>query len=289
MPELFPSLTSFVACCAIIAGAQLIYSAAGFGAGMFAVTLLALVLPDLAGSVATLLLLTLLIEVAVLFRAWRSIQLRLVGPLVPGMLVGLPIGTALLALGPVDDLKRILGIVVAAAGAWFLWSGWRPARHATPQFDPAAPVTPATKSPSAASASTDAVNASTADTTPNRPAAPWVVALPVGFVSGTLAGLFGTGGPPVIITLRALGLTKSAFRATLLTYFLLMSVGRSGWYLAGGLFTLDYVLAALWLLPATLVGWLAGMWLHTRVSERAFSQAVAILLLCLGLMLGTTS
>ena len=44
MPELFPSVTIFVLASLIMVGAQLIYAAVGFGAGMFSITLLAMLL-----------------------------------------------------------------------------------------------------------------------------------------------------------------------------------------------------------------------------------------------------
>ncbi len=63
MPELFPSVTVFVLCGLVVACAQMIYATVGFGAGMFSIALLAMLLPDLAGAVAALLLLTLVTEV----------------------------------------------------------------------------------------------------------------------------------------------------------------------------------------------------------------------------------
>ena len=59
MPELFPSVTDFVLCALIVAGGQLIYAAVGFGAGMFSIALLAMVVRDLVPSVVALCLLML--------------------------------------------------------------------------------------------------------------------------------------------------------------------------------------------------------------------------------------
>ena len=50
MPPLFPTTASFLLSALIVAGAQTIYATVGFGGGMFAVALLALVLISLYGG-----------------------------------------------------------------------------------------------------------------------------------------------------------------------------------------------------------------------------------------------
>ena len=100
-----------------------------------------------------------------------------------------------------------------------------------------------------------------------------------------LTGLFGTGGPPVIVLLRGYRLDKGAFRATLLGYFFLMSFFRSSSYIWAGILTWDIVWAALWLMPATIIGVLLGMAAHHRLSEQSFGVVVSILLMLLGSLL----
>lgn len=253
MPALFPDTATFVACCLIITGAQFIYATVGFGAGMFAVALLAMVLPDLKDAVATLLLLTLVTEIWVLAHAWRHARLWLLLGLLPTMALGMWLGTQILVSGDVGPLKRALGAVVAGAGIWFAFHERR-------------------RNPAA---------------TDERPLAirhTWT-SLPAGLISGLLAGTFGTGGPPVIIYLKGYGLDKSAFRATLLWYFLIMSAVRGGTYLHAGVLGGSQLWAAVWLLPATVAGILAGMLVHQRLSERHFGLAVALLLVILGALL----
>ena len=167
------------------------------------------------------------------------------------------VGTCLLVSENTRGLKRALGVVVLAAGAWFLYGEWRK-QH-------------------------DALSKISSQQLHRGPA--WWWSIPAGFASGTLGGLFGTGGPPVIICLRAYHLDKSTFRATILWFFLVMSVVRAGTYTHGGVFTLDRLLAAVWLLPASLVGMVIGMFLHVRISERFFAVAVAGLLVLLGFLL----
>jgi len=264
MPELFPDTTTLVLCCLIIAGAQLIYATAGFGAGLFAVVLLAMVVPDLRGAIATLYVLTLLTEIWVLVHSWRQAQVRLLIALLPTTALGLWVGSKLLAAGDGDEvwLKSLLGVVVFLAGAWFMFEQRR-RRNEVHEPD----ATPNEQAPSAAK---------------RFGVAPRVV---VGLFAGTLGGLFGTAGPPVVVLLRGYRLDKGAFRATLLLYFLLMSVLRGGIYLNEGILTRHEITAALWLLPASILGTLLGMIVHRRISERHFASGISILLVILGLML----
>ena len=111
MPGLFPDMTTFVLCALVVAGAQLIYATAGFGAGMFSIALLAMILPDLGPAVATLYVLTFLTEVWVLLHAWRQAKARLLLGLLPTTMLGMWLGTELLLLGNVAWLKRVLGVI----------------------------------------------------------------------------------------------------------------------------------------------------------------------------------
>jgi len=264
MPELFPDLYSFIACALIMAGAMFLYAAVGFGAGMFSVALLAMVLPGLTGTVTVLMLLTFVAEVWVLAHDWRRGHVGLLVGLVPAMAVGSWLGTQILAGGDVALLKRLLGLFVLAAGTWFLFEHVRKPRHA---------------------AKTSGDADSNKDRNHSGRTHPLWLSLAIGLVSGVLGGLFGTGGPPVIILLRSYKLDKSAFRATILWYFFLMSLFRSGAYLQAGLLTFDVVMAGLWLLPTSIGGILIGMAVHRRVSERQFAAAVSVLLIILGVLL----
>lgn len=256
MPDLFGDFVSFLACVLIMAVAQLIYATVGFGAGMFAVALMALVLPDLTGIVVVLLLLTFVTEVWVLARNWRWARIRLLGWLVPGMAAGLWLGTRVLVTTDTSLLKQLLGLMIMAAGLYFI------VENRARRWNHPTGVTEASS--------------------PRRGV--WI-SLPVGLLSGLLGGLFGTGGPPVIIYLRASRLDKSAFRSTILTYFFLMSLLRGWTYAGADLFTIDRAVAAGMLLPGSVVGIILGMIAHNHVSEHRFGQIVSILLVALGILL----
>jgi uncharacterized membrane protein YfcA len=256
MPELFVDLPTFVACVLIMAGAQLIYATVGFGSGMFAVALMALVLPDLTDIVVVLLMLTFVTEVWVLASAWRRAKIRLLGWLVPGMVAGLWLGTRILVTTDLSLLRRSLGLVVVGAGVYFILEHRaRPSDHNR-----------------------------AANEAPVSLKVPWI-SLPVGLLSGLLGATFAIGGPPVIIFLRAHSLDKAAFRSTILAYFLLMSLLRAGTYAGADLLTSDRVVAAALLLPGSVAGIIIGTVIHKRISERQFSLAVSLLLVVLGVLL----
>ena len=73
-----------------------------------------------------------------------------------------------------------------------------------------------------------------------------------------LTGLFGTGGPPLIIYYHLAGLSKSAFRGNLMAIFLLQTCLRVPAYAVGGLLTAPRLWSGLMLMPAALLGTWAG-------------------------------
>lgn len=100
-----------------------------------------------------------------------------------------------------------------------------------------------------------------------------------------MTGLFGTGGPPVIIWYHLSAADKTAFRGHLMTIFLLMTVVRVPSYVATGLVTAPRLWSGLAVLPATLLGAWLGHRLHVRIGERLFQVLVCVLLVLLGAML----
>lgn len=104
------------------------------------------------------------------------------------------------------------------------------------------------------------------------------------FTAGITHGLFASGGPLLVYSLTGVELSKAAFRATLVTV----------WLSLNGLLTLAFALDGSLapalprvgaLLPVLLVGVVLGEWLHHRVNEQRFRQAVFLLLFATGLLL----
>ena len=107
----------------------------------------------------------------------------------------------------------------------------------------------------------------------------------VGLLSGVLAGLFGTGGPPLILYFRLSGANKAAFRGNLMAIFLLTTAVRLPAYTLEGLITAPRLRSALALLPAALLGGWLGHRVHLEVSEARFRQWVSLALCAIGILL----
>jgi uncharacterized membrane protein YfcA len=112
----------------------------------------------------------------------------------------------------------------------------------------------------------------------------WVTPV-IGVVSGLLAGMFGTGGPPLIFYYQLSGLKKEAFRGHLMTIFLLMALVRYPSYALSGLITGSRLLSAVYVFPAVVVGVWLGNRIHVRLSEKAFRQMISVGLIIIGLIL----
>ncbi len=107
----------------------------------------------------------------------------------------------------------------------------------------------------------------------------------VGLTSGVLAGLFGTGGPPLILYFRLSGADKAAFRGNLMAIFLVTTAVRLPAYALTGLITAPRLLSALALLPAALLGGWLGHRIHLQVSEETFRRLVSVALCAIGVLL----
>ena len=115
--------------------------------------------------------------------------------------------------------------------------------------------------------------------------APGWAGVPVGLTSGLLTGLFGTGGPPLVLWFQLRGLSKAAFRSSLMTLFLIMTAVRLPSYLAAGLITVPRLFSALCVLPAVLLGAVLGHRIHLAVEELTFRRLVSAALVAIGLLL----
>jgi len=106
-----------------------------------------------------------------------------------------------------------------------------------------------------------------------------------GFASGLIGGMFGTGGPPVVIYLsRKLG-DKRTFRSTLTAFFLVMDMWQMVTLRYAGLMNREILVFILYLLPAFVAGNLLGSVLHIRIDQALFDRIVALVLIVAGLFL----
>jgi uncharacterized protein len=106
-----------------VLAAALLRGFTGFGFGLAAVPLLSLALPP-AKVVPFVVTLQAIVGVAGLRGAWRLCDWRAVRRLLPGLVVGIPLGLAILTSLPPNPVRLAIGLVIAAS-VWMLWQGVR--------------------------------------------------------------------------------------------------------------------------------------------------------------------
>ncbi len=245
MPDtIFSGPLQYALTCGVLVLAQIVYVLFGFGSGLVALGLLALLFPDIKDPVVLLLLVNLPAELLISWRARRHVRWRPIAMLGVGIALGIPVGAHLLNTADTRSAMTALGWFLIAVGLVFLRL---PARR-------------------------------------ERDLPRWL-AVPTGLAAGVLNGLFGAGGPPVIIWYHLTAPDKTAFRGSLMTLFLLMGLVRVPTYAVGGLVTPARLVSMAAVLPAVLLGAWIGDRIHISLSDRAFRRLVAVALAVLGALL----
>ena len=111
------------------------------------------------------------------------------------------------------------------------------------------------------------------------------VGLMAGFLSGGLGGVFAAGGPPIVIYLSGKIKDKQVFRATVIFFFLVANTWRLTMFCYTRLINGEVVRFTLYLLPAFIIGNLAGSVLHVKINQVLFNRIVALVLLITGVFL----
>ena len=112
--------TELVCIVLIMSLAGFIRSAFSFGDALFAMPLLALVLPVTAAA-PLMALVALLIAIVILAREWTALDFRSAAALIISGMIGIPIGVFLLALIDPRIVKCGLGMTVVLFSVWSLW------------------------------------------------------------------------------------------------------------------------------------------------------------------------
>jgi len=106
---------------------------------------------------------------------------------------------------------------------------------------------------------------------------------------GTLAGFTSTlahaGGPLVLLYLLPQKLEKEIFVGTIIKYFFVGNVVKLIPYFHQGLFTVPRAVLAGVLVPAVVLGTLAGVLLNRKFGDRTFRAVVYVLAACVGVYL----
>lgn len=107
---------------------------------------------------------------------------------------------------------------------------------------------------------------------------------PVGFISGVLGGSTSMGGPPAVLFFANQGVEKQTFRANLVAYFLVLSVGAVMAFVLNGLVTAKVVNYTIMFLPAMILGGLSGIKVSNKVEEELFQKIVLFVVIMAGLL-----
>ncbi|MEM7778027.1 MAG: sulfite exporter TauE/SafE family protein [Pseudomonadota bacterium] len=217
---------------------------AGFGTG---ITALGIWLYALSPSVAATLVIVCSVsaQLQTLPKIWHTIEIRRVAPfIIPGLL-GIPIGTTLLASVDVRVFKLTIGGLLIAF-----------ALHAL-------------------------VNRSKrAISWGGRIADAWV-----GLGGGILGGLAGLSGVLPTMWADVRGWSKAQRRSIFQVFNLSILSAALVAHAIAGLITRDLVLAAAFALPGTFVGSWTGYVLYTRLSDKRFKEIILALLCISGVLL----
>lgn len=109
---------------------------------------------------------------------------------------------------------------------------------------------------------------------------------PAGALGSFIDTLFGGGGGTiVVIYAHARGLTKMPFRATVAMLWFIEMVARLSGYTAVGFYTSDVLVLAAAMLPFVALGTWVGERIGNRVSQQTFSRILAVMLLLSGINL----
>jgi len=100
-----------------------------------------------------------------------------------------------------------------------------------------------------------------------------------GFVTGILTGLFTMNGIPTTIYLMYHQYPKDKYMANLVTFLLFSDIVLVSVYLFGGLFTLSGLLVSLKLMFMVLLGFVGGIFLRKKVSNKIFKTIIIIILM----------
>ncbi len=231
----------------ILIGAFAIRGAAGFGAGLVAVPLLALFLPvTTAVSVASIL--TTLAALGQISRRWRQIAWAEFFLMSFYTAAGIAVGFYCIHLTNEATLRHALGVFLILYSIYALWTGGN------------TPIV--------------------------RPGWRSVLAACTGSAGGFLAVLFGGGVGPIYVTyFNSIGLSRDVFRVTMSTTMLVSGAARIAGYASFGFYRGSSATLVAIGVPLVVTGAWLGDRIAYKVNPRVFGALVGILVLMSGIAL----
>jgi uncharacterized protein len=220
---------------------------AGFGGGMVAVPLLALVAP-LHTVVPVVSALNMTSAIRQGFRDWRMVAWSEMRRILPFAIFGVVVGIWLLARVDPRPLRRIFGCFIVLYALYSLLA---------PGHKPDIPHRWLT-----------------------------LVAAVASTLAGIVGSLFGgAAGPVFVMYFSALRLEKDRFRASMTMLMLTLGTTRLFGFAAAGMYTRDVLTMILAGLPLMLLGGYVGGRIVRRLDQARFNRAVGYIILASGLLL----
>ena len=242
---LFDSINKLIIISIIIFISQFIYSSVGFGSGMFAISLLALLYKDISLFVPFFLLLCIPTEIIISFKDRAKIDYKHNWRFLLFIFPAIILGAFVLNSQHNIILTIMLGSLIMILSIYYLFFEKKINLHFNNKS--------------------------------------WF--LIVGSMSGFLGGLFGMSGPPLIFYFKSIKLNKQEFRVALISIFFAMSLFRIIVYMILKIYTQEMLLSSLLLLPFAFSGLFLGMFFHNKIQENIFKRFTSIILFICGLLI----
>ncbi len=228
----------------VMTGAFAVRSAAGFGAMLIAIPMLAFIMP-LTTAVAATTVLTAVTSVHHVGRNWHHVAWPQFLKISLFTIIGLGLGFYFLHVLDEEALKHCLGAFLILYAIYALWTAKAP------------PIFPAQWHGGLAAFT--------------------------GILGGFFGALFGGGiGPVYVIYFSALRLRKEAFRATMSTVVLVTGAARIGGYASFGFYRETTGILIAVGLPMVILGSWLGDRLVNRLDPEKFGWFIAVLILLSG-------
>ena len=231
---------------AIIMGGAFITSGFGVGGAVLTTPLFIMILPP-KFAIGLLAPLNLFINLAGVRQYWKNWNTHHLAVLLPAALIGVCVGSYLLATIPVSLVAKTVGVLAMVFGA-FQFFTIRP--EVRDRFRPN----------------------------------DWQ-GVCLGFASGITSALAHIGGVVFSFYLLPNSQDKESFVGTTVFMFTSMALLKIGTFSYYHLLTPSMFLLSLFLLPASLLGAFAGKWLNRRISNRLFTRLISIMIALMGLKL----
>ena len=231
--------------------AYLVKGFTGFGAGVVMVPVLLLVM-DLKLVVFAACVCAVANGIALSIHSWRHVAWRAIAGVLAGLVVGLVVGVEILATLSGHALKMWFGVLVCVFAVKMLWQELRVRQD---DWEP-------------------------------WPA--WLGPF-YGSLGGIIMGVYGGGGPAIVVYLVHRLRGKNVFRASCIVLFFIGDVLRLGGYVWERMMTREALILSCITVPAALVGGYLGTKVQDRVEASTFRLLVAGLLLAIGALLVASS